>query len=91
MHDFPVNCLRSPEVNFDFQIAGVDYYMSGNQRRQSGLKEKCDPFFQVQNILLWSIETIALEDVLRLTAKPNTKAAVEEAFKLVIAAEVDSH
>lgn len=30
-------------------------------------------------------------DVLRLTAKPNTKAAVEEAFKLVIAAEVDSH
>lgn len=27
----------------------------------------------------------------RLTAKPNTKAAVEEAFKLVIAAEVDSH
>lgn len=50
MHDFPkelpVNCLRSPEVNFEFQIAGVDYYMSGNHRRQSGLKEKCDPFFQ---------------------------------------------
>lgn len=71
MHDFPkelpVNCLRSPEVNFEFQIAGVDYYMSGNHRRQSGLKEKCDSatlFFKFRRFYFghWSIETIAFED-----------------------------
>ena len=61
--ELPVNCLHGAEVNFEFQIAGVDYYMSGNHRRQSGLKETCGLVGKF-GIFHFGLETIALEDAI---------------------------